>query len=217
MTKHKIHHLTSYNIIRNTNGLNRLNFQNGGKIITINAKTIELHFEHVLNTDNESIYLTDISQDDMYNDKSCIIIHINRKEKAAEITSLSSENNLKCYESDIFEVKKPGKFYMETTIKMLKKYKDKFNINKIIVSDRAFIRCNKFNINFSEYLFFTTGQTFYGKYDFTLVDKDNKEKENKNIKKINKLLIKDINFDKIIEKSIKFDKKYNNLLKKKSS
>jgi len=46
---------------------------------------------------------------------------------------------------------------------MLKKYKDKFKINKIVLEDIATVKCNEKEFPLSSYMLLSQGYTFYGK------------------------------------------------------
>ena len=61
---------------------------------------------------------------------------------------------------------------------MLKKYKDRFNIDKIILTDNSIKKCGNKNIILSTMLILLTGNNWYGKYGFRPYD-DIKDKLNK--------------------------------------
>jgi phosphoenolpyruvate synthase/pyruvate phosphate dikinase len=86
------------------------------------------------------------------------------------------------------------------SIKLLKKYKEKFNINKITLIDNAQIYCNKGGkFNLSQYLLFTNGNTWYEKFGFILKEKNKREILDKSKKVLKDLKIKDINFKAIFD------------------
>ena len=160
---------------------------------------IELEFKRINRGDNEfEIYL---SND--FDDSSCITIQINKKTKVASIHNISKEKN-DCFNHADFILKHQGTFYLKMAIKLLKKYKEKFNINKITLIDNAVITCkessefDKGKFNLSQSLLFTNGYTWYEKFGFKITDeKKNKIVENSK-KVIESLKIKDIDFDPIL-------------------
>ena len=160
---------------------------------------IELEFKRINRGDNEfEIYL---SND--FDDSSCITIQINKKTKVASIHNISKEKNY-CFNHADFILKHQGTFYLKMAIKLLKKYKEKFNINKITLIDNAVITCkessefDKGKFNLSQSLLFTNGYTWYEKFGFKITDeKKNKIVENSK-KVIESLKIKDIDFDPIL-------------------
>lgn len=89
---------------------------------------------------------------------------------------------------------------------MLKKYKDKFGISMITLTDNSIKKCGEENIILSKMLILLGGDTWYGKYGFRPYDiqvksmnkKTNKEYE-KNKKVIKKITITDVNIIKYIE------------------
>jgi len=159
---------------------------------------IELEFKKINKGDgNYEIYLSN-----NFDDNSCITIQINKKNKVASIHNISKEK-LSCFNHADFLLKNPSSFYVEMSIKLLKKYKEKFNINKITLIDNAVINCqmvdsNNYNIgkfNLSQYLLFTKGYTWYEKFGFKITD-EIKNKIVQNSKKIIETLkIKDIDFE----------------------
>jgi hypothetical protein len=134
------------------------------------------------------------------NRNECIVIYINEKENMAELRSLTIENG-KCIDLKDFGLKTSGKFHLKVAIKMLKKYKDKFKINKIILEDVAVVKCNETEFPLSSYMLLTKGYTFYGKEGFEYVEKDynNLLKKYKNY--ILKLKVKDINIKDMLKNS----------------
>jgi hypothetical protein len=164
---------------------------------------IELEFKKINKiSDNDfEIYLSN-----NFDDNSCITIQINKKNKVASIHNISKEK-LSCFNHADFLLKKPSSFYVEMSIKLLKKYKEKFNIDKITLIDNAVINCemrdsNNFNIgkfNLSQYLLFTKGHTWYEEFGFKITDEiKNKVVQNSKIV-IKTLKIKDIDFDPLFK------------------
>lgn len=89
---------------------------------------------------------------------------------------------------------------------MLKKYKGKLGINKIKLIDNAKIGYLKSEFKLSPMLLLLKGKTFYGKDGFKLVDENDRKIEDRNLKIINNLFVRDIDFNKIIKKSLKYNK-----------
>lgn len=89
-------------------------------------------------------------------------------------------------------------------IKMLKKYKDKFKINKINLKDNAKVQpINEKYYNLSQFKLLTEGITWYEKFGFKI---------NKDI--IKNLKTKETNLYKLIKDNNKIDSEYkNNILK----
>jgi len=134
------------------------------------------------------------------NKNECIVIYINEKDKVAELRSLTIENG-KCIDLEDFWLKTSGKFHLKVAIKMLKKYKDKFKINKIVLEDIAIVKCNEMEFPLSSYMLLTKGYTFYGKEGFEYVEKDYNDLLKKYKNYILKLKVKDVDIKDIIKKS----------------
>jgi len=107
---------------------------------------------------------------------------------------------------------------------MIKKYKDKFNIKKILITDNSLKKCHNKNIELSVMLTLLTGDTWYSKYGFKPVDEKLKIKYENNKKIMNTVTLKDIDLIKylkmtildksVIEKSKKFIEKHQSQLVK---
>ena len=186
---------------------NKYILKGGGKEYKIklsNIADIEIKFKEVYDDNKRKILLNNKKYKD-YN--KCIVIIIHDKEQLAEISSLEVKE-YKCIDLEDFGLKTTGCFYLKVAIKMLKKYKDKFKINKIVLEDVATVKCNDLDFPLSSYLLLTKGYTFYGKEGFKYIDhkiyKYNDLLENYK-KYISKLKIKDINI-KDIFKSKEFSK-----------
>jgi hypothetical protein len=134
------------------------------------------------------------------NKNECVIIYINEKENIVELRSLTMENG-KCIDLEDFGLKTTGKFHLKVAIKMLKKYKDKFKINKIVLEDIATVKCNETEFPLSSYMLLTKGYTFYGKEGFEYVEKDYNDLLKKYKNYILKLKVKDVDMKDIIKKS----------------
>jgi len=124
---------------------------------------------------------------------ACIIIHINLSDKNALIMNISNEEG--CIQEGMI-YKEGGKILVQIAIKYLKTYKDKFNINRILLSDRSFVRCTnnisdkskqiKRNMILSDLYMLTHGDTWYGKFGFKPYDIINNEPSRDGIIEYNK-------------------------------
>jgi hypothetical protein len=68
----------------------------------------------------------------------CIIIFIDSSDKNALIMNISNEEG--CIQEGMI-YKEGGKILVHIAIKYLKTYKDKFNINRILLTDRSYVLC----------------------------------------------------------------------------
>ena len=155
----------------------------------------------------------------------CIIMSIDKETNTGTIDNLSTDG-IKCSNNLISDI---GKHLVKLTIKLLSKYKDKLNINKILLSDHSFLYCKsaqkcrfeestflantlersegvsiKNNINLADLYTLKYGNTFYGSLGFLPCSNDKKYKNNYKI--IQKLLVKD---SYLLYYLNKYSKKYN--------
>jgi hypothetical protein len=150
---------------------------------------------------------------------SCVTVIIYKKDNVAEIHGIAN------YKSCLKEINtNVGSTLLKITIKMLQKYKEKFDIKKILLTDNSVKKCNDKNIKLAVMLTLLTGDTWYGKYGFRPYD-DTLTKYYENNKKImNTITLKDIDLlkylkmttldEKVIEKSkIYIEKHQTTLLK----
>jgi hypothetical protein len=121
---------------------------------------------------------------------SCLTIKIDKKKNTAHIEGISTDM-FSCFSHPEFSLINEGKFYLIMTIKFLKKYKDKFKINKITLLDNANINTKKGNFNLSQFKLLTEGLTWYEKYGFKI----NKEYEKQH--QLNKDIIKEQTVDSV--------------------
>lgn len=144
------------------------------------------------------ILLSNNLEEDINRDNSCIVIELYKNDKVAHLYGMSSSSIHNCFSDPEFILKKPSSFYLNMTIKMLKKYKEKFNINKITLQDNAMIK-PKYgkNYNLSQFKLLTEGISWYEKYGFK-INKEKKEQHKINKELIKKLKIKDLKVDNII-------------------
>lgn len=167
------------------------------------AGKIELEYKKVTRSNDEfDIYLSDEIEEN-----SCITVQIDKKLKLASIHGISVEKK-NCFNHADFLLKRPGSFYLEMTLKLLKKYKDKFNINKITLIDNAQILCvNRGKFNLSQLLLLSEGVTWYEKYGFKITDKLKRKIVEKSKEVLKEIKVQDIDFDTIFDE-IKKDKDY---------
>ena len=111
------------------------------RILTIEYK--EHKYEFIESKIDDNFFVL-YSQDK--NEYDCVTVLISTKENSAEIIGISGleKKCIKSVKNDVNE--KVGSTLLIITIKMLKKYKNKLNINKIILKDNSVKKCNKVNI-----------------------------------------------------------------------
>jgi len=180
-----------------------------------------IFFKSDIDEDHYVLYSTD--------EYECVSILIDRKNKLAEIHGIGNYKTCVITTDSNTSV---GTILLNITIKILKKYKDKLGINKIILTDNSIKNCtdtniknctNNINIELSTMLILIYGETWYGKYGFrpydillSKLDEINNNKYNKNIQIMKNITITDANILKYIKltnkKSIIEDVEY--LLKK---
>ncbi|ADO67059.1 hypothetical protein crov026 [Cafeteria roenbergensis virus] len=158
---------------------------------------IELEYKIVSNDKEIDVFISNYFDiDKLIPDNSCLSIKISKIKHEAHIEGISTDK-FSCFKDTTFQLKNQGKFYVTMTIKMLKKYKDKFNINKITLHDNAIIKSKKGDFNLSQFKLLTEGCTWYEKFGFK-IDKKYKQQHQINKDIIEKLKIKDINIIGII-------------------
>lgn len=176
-------------------------------------------------TFNDHKYIFDETMDENYyvlyskDEIECNTVLIDIENKIAEIHGIG--NYKSCLDDINTNVGSP---LLKITLKMIKKYKDKLNIEKILITDNSLKNCENKNIKLSVMLTLLTGVTWYGKYGFTPVDERLKIKYENNKKIINHVALKDIDLLKylkmakldntIIDHSKKFIKNNQSLLVK---
>jgi hypothetical protein len=174
--------------------------QKGGstKNLTVNYKNNRYTFEE---SEIDKNYYILFSK----NGDECINIII------SEITNTAEIIGIKAYEDCLCDSNKNiGSILLKITMKLVKKYKDKYDIKTIILKDNSIKKCNNNNIKLPIMLILLTGDTWYGKYNFRPyiynnykyhLDKFNNKLYEKNKKKILSLKITDINLLKYISKT----------------
>jgi hypothetical protein len=180
--------------------------QKGGSIeqIKVNYNGEEFIFENTYDL-MYILYSKDEKED------SCVSITIDKDNNVANINNINADT-LKC---GFTIMDNQGSHLLKASVKFLIENKKIFNINKIQLTDNSYINCyskklkNPVQLKLSELLLLTKGYTFYGKYGFEPLDEEYKKREQKIIKKLKKLKIKDLKFDKIIKSIYNNNKKYN--------
>ena len=176
-------------------------------------------------TYNEHKYVFEEAMDKNYyvlyskDEFECVAVVIDIENKIAEIHGIGN------YKSCLDDINtNVGSTLLKITLKMLQKYKDKLDIEKILLTDNSLKKCNNENIKLSTMLTLLTGNTWYGKYGFTPNDERFKIKYKSNKKIMNTITLKDIDLikylkmtkldEKVIEKSEQYIKKHQSLLVK---
>lgn len=183
----------------------------GGKKL----KVIYNDHEYVFNEAMDKNYYILYSKDEF----ECVNIIIDLENKIAEIHGIG--NYTSCLDDVNTNI---GSTLLKITLKMIKKYKDKLDIKKILITDNSLKKCNNKNIELAPMLTLITGDTWYGKYGFKPTDERLIKKYENNKKIMNTLTLKDINLikyllmskldEKVIEKSKEFIEKHQSVLVK---
>lgn len=153
----------------------------GGGNLKFKYKGQEIKLKKYIDDDNDiEIYLKTIDKQD-----NCIVITIMNKSKIAYIKKINS-NFGKCLKGNLLD--NNGTTYIKICIELLKKYKEDFKINKILLSDDAEFYCDKLtSIKLSNLSFLQHRESFYGRFGFVpekIIDKEYYE--------LNKKILKDI-------------------------
>ena len=179
---------TQYDTLKNLKNFSLLEKQlkGGSENLTIKYNNEEFIFTKL--DDSQTSLLSYILQA-KNKDAECVIITIDKETNIASIDNLSTDS-LKCTTQKIIYV---GTFLVDLTIKLIKKYKDKFKIKKILLSDHSSLYCSqiKKNISLADLYTLKHGTTFYGKFGFIPYNSDptlinNVESNRKLNKKFNK-------------------------------
>jgi hypothetical protein len=176
-------------------------------------------------TYNDSEYIFDEAMDKDYyvlyskDEFECVAVIIDIENKIAEIHGIG--NYTSCLDDINTNV---GSTLLKITLKMVKKYKDKLDVKKILITDNSLKKCHNKNIKLSVMLTLLTGDTWYGKYGFKPEEELLKIKYENNKKIMNTVTLKDIDLIKylkmtildksVIEKSKKFIEKHQSQLVK---
>ncbi len=188
----RILHLSNKNFFLQQKGDKSLESKNS--ILTIRYKDYNYKF---IQSEIDKDYYVLYSIDGKLN---CVGVIINKTEKIAEIHEIS--NYKSCIKLTNLRI---GSLLLKLTIKMLEKYKDKFNINKILLTDNSIKKCGDINIILSKMLILISGDTWYGKYNFRpnsqnkyRIYKNENELYEKNKIIMNTIKLKDIDIIKYI-------------------
>jgi len=183
----------------------------GGKKL----KVIYNNHEYVFNEAMDKNYYVLYSKDEF----ECVAIIIDLENKIAEIHGIG--NYTSCLDDINTNI---GSTLLKITLKMIKKYKEKLDIKKILITDNSLKKCDNKNIELAQMLTLLTGNTWYGKYGFKPTDERLIKKYENNKKIMNTLTIKDIDLikylkmskinKKVIEKSKEFIEKHQSILVK---
>lgn len=194
--------------------INNLNLeikQNGGGNLKFKYKNNIINFKRYVDKyNNIEIFLKTIDKK-----SNCIVITIDKKNKVGYISSINSKFG-DCLKNKSLD--NNGITFLKISIKLLKKYQNEFEIDKIELSDDALFYCDiKTKINLSKLNFLQYGESYYGRFGFTPVKIIDIKGYNLNKKIINKIKTKDINLTKILNEYkkeinrnllIKINKKY---------
>jgi hypothetical protein len=179
------------NIIRNKNIQFNYLFNNyinqvGGdkpKTLLVTYNDLIYKFEKSFIDDNHYIlYSTD--------ELECVSILIDSDNKIAEIHGIG---NYKTCVITTLSNTHIGSTMLKIALKMLKKYKNILEINKIMLTDNSIKYCDNIRIELPMMLILLSGETWYGKYGFrpfnNNINKIYNEDYNKNIEIMNKITI----------------------------
>ena len=111
-----------------------INQNGGGNDLNINFNNHNYKFEE--SNIDANHYILYSKEDD-----NCVIVIISKKDNTAEIHGIGNYKTC-LYESN----QNVGSTLLKLTIKMLKKYKNKFNIKMITLADNSLKQCGKNNI-----------------------------------------------------------------------
>jgi len=151
-------------LIRNSDILkkNKINFfklfnnyqTGGGKNLTVSYNDKKYIFKKSEDVDGHYVLFSKDKDE-------CAYVIISEEDKIAEIHGLGS------YSSCLQETNQNiGSTLLKITLKLLKKYQDKFQIKMIILTDNSIKKCNKVDIKLPIMMTLLTGDTWYSKYGF---------------------------------------------------
>jgi hypothetical protein len=167
----------------------------GGTSKTFKIKYHNKEYEFQQTMDENYYILYSIDEFD------CVSVVIDKERRLAEIHGIG--NYKLCLQESNVNV---GSTLLKITLKMLQKFKDKLNINKISLTDNSIKKCNNKDIILSTMLILLTGDTWYGKYGFRPVDTLSIKMYENNKKIMNTITLKDIDLIKYL-KMTKLNKK----------
>lgn len=152
------------------------NCQKGGSF-KIKYKNNIIKFEEEY--ENNNLILTFKS---LNNKSDCIVLLYDKKEKIMNIERIDTSE--KCLNNN------NGKDLMNIIVKTIHKYKSRWNLKAIYVSDHSYLLCNNEKIWLSNLSLLQYGNTWYGRYGFIPVNLEDRIKLKKNLKILNKNNIK---------------------------
>jgi hypothetical protein len=199
-------------IYRNSNIINNFSLKSlyamkgGGNELKVSYNDFIYEFEKSnLDDDHYILYSLDGKENE------CISLIISVKDNLVELHGIGNYTHCLYSPSKLYDTNiNIGSHLLKITLKMIKKYRSKLNINKIILKDNSIKNCGTNKIKLTKMLILLTGHTWYGKYGFRprdeitfKIDKyKNKHYEN-NIKIMDTLTISDIDLVKYIKQTLK--------------
>lgn len=167
----------------------------GDRVLTVEYENIKYKFEELPDDNFFVLYGADGSD--------CVMVVI--KDKIAEIHGIG--NNSTCLKNSNQNV---GSTLLKITIKMIKKYTNKFNIKIITLVDNSLKKCGSSDIKLALMLTLITGHTWYGKHGFRPYDEAKQQldpllnkKYEQNISQMKKITISQANILEYIKKTNK--------------
>ena len=169
---------------------------------------------YIYNYKNEDFTFV-YTDDDLFilgneNNDECITLAIDKEKTVININNITADQNIKCFFKQVTE--KKGTFLLELAIKFAISLSKKIpSLKKISLTDNSMLYCDDIikSVPFSDIRQIISGDTFYGKFGFIPINKQDIDSYNKNKKVLTKLIIGDINFNKYLSK---FNKKDDNIL-----
>jgi hypothetical protein len=160
----------------------------GGKKLKVTYEDKEYVFEEAM--DKNYYILWSIEEFE------CVTVVIDKDNGNAEIHNVGNyESCLATTNTNI------GSTLLRITIAMLKKYKEKLNVRRIVLTDNSIKKCNNKNIILSTMMILLTGDTWYGRYKFVPTEERFVKKYNNNKKIINSTKLEDIDLIKYLNKT----------------
>lgn len=170
--------------------------QSGGGL-EVTYKSQKVKFYKIVDDGITTLFLSGKNKNN-----KCVTIIIHEYDQNAEIREISTNPYKPC---QLPKILNKGSSYLDITMKLLTKYKDKFGIKTIYITDNSFIYCNGINISLAELSFLQYGSTFYGRWGFKPKLKQHRKDYKASQKKIFNFKVKNINLEKFIYKKYKKD------------
>lgn len=192
------------NFFKNASINYRNMMQIGGTSIKMDYNGEKFIFDN--NIDDNVYFMRTIDEQE-----DCIILSINKKSKTVNINNINADTVQPCFQKI---TNKKGTFLLEIAIKFAKKLKKEriIDVTMITLTDNSKKHClvkDHKSVIFSDLRQIISGDTFYGKHGFVPVYEEDKDKYKKNKTVLSRLSIKDINFEKYINKYNKDGMKIN--------